>query len=150
MAWSSINESDVLTEFNPLEQAQLEKIQGVTDNLPAILGRVVNSTRSNILAGGGRVDADGTIPDQLRSDVIAIARWLWLISLPDVNEAIQSKNRKAAFDAAQSRMDDVANGKLKVEVPLNPEATTAPANAVAVPRAGRKVHTRGFERMGSS
>jgi hypothetical protein len=149
MPWSTISESDVLSEFNSKEQAQLVSIQGAVDNLPAILGRVVNATRSSILAGGGQLDAAGTIPDQLRSDVISIARWKWLISLPQVNETLQSKNRKDAHDAAQKRLDDVAAAKLKVEPPsaATVVATTAPTNAVAVPRAGRRVHHRGFEKM---
>lgn len=150
MSWSVITETDVLSEFNPKEQALIANIQNAADNLAPILQRVVNAARACVVAGGSQVDQPGTIPDQLRMDVISVARWKWLISLPEVNETLQSKNRKDAHDDAMKRLDDVAAGKIKIELPADPVVQNAPVNAVATPRPGRKVHAEGFDRMGTS
>ncbi|HLX70776.1 MAG TPA: hypothetical protein VKV04_14200 [Verrucomicrobiae bacterium] len=150
MSWSVITESEVLEEFNPKEQALIANIQNAADNLAPILQRVVNAARACVVAGGSQVDQPGTIPDQLRMDVISIARWKWLISLPQVNETLQSANRKNAHDDAMKRLDDVAAGKIKIELPGNPVVQDAPVNAVATPRSGRRVNVEGFDRMGTS
>ena len=150
MSWSVITETDVLSEFNPKEQALIANIQNAADNLAPILQRVVNAARACVVAGGSQVDQPGTIPDQLRMDVIAVARWKWLISLPQVNETLQSINRKNAHDDAMKRLDDVAAGKIKIELPANPVVQDAPVNAIATPRPGRRVHVEGFDRMGTS
>ncbi len=150
MSWSVITESEVLEEFNPKEQALIANIQNAADNLAPILQRVVNAARACVVAGGSQVDQPGTIPDQLRMDVISIARWKWLISLPQVNETLQSANRKNAHDDAMKRLDDVAAGKIKIELPANPVMQDAPVNAVATPRPGRRVNVEGFDRMGTS
>jgi hypothetical protein len=131
--WSAITESDVLDELNPKESEVMNEQQGATDKLPAILARVVNMVRGFIIAGGGRVDQPGTIPDQLREDVIAVARWRWLIALPASDDkALQSDARKAAHDDAMKRFDKVSTGDVKVELPAAPLATAAPGNAIEV------------------
>lgn len=132
MSWSIIAESEVLEEFNSKENALINNIQSATDNLAPILQRVVNAARGAIVAGGGPLDQPGTIPDQLRPDVIAIARWKWLVALPNVNETLQSKNRKDAHDDAMKRLDEVAAGKIKIELPGNPIIQDAPVNSVQV------------------
>jgi len=150
MSWSTIAEADVLSEFNSAEQTAIVAQQGAIDNLGAILTRVVNATRSSVLAGGGQQDQPGTVPDQLREEVIAIARWRWIISLPKIDETLQSESRKQAYVDAVARLDKVAEGKIKIEVPSTPIATTAPTNAVAVPRPGVCVDIHGFKHMASS
>jgi hypothetical protein len=147
MPWNAITVDDVLSEFNPTEQAKINAIQNAVDNLTPILSRAVNAARGSIIAGGNPVDAAGTIPDQLRPEVIAIARWRWLVALPGVNEALQSKDRRAAHDDAMKRLDDVAARKIKVELP---GVGGAPVNAVAVARPGRKVDPGAFDKMAAS
>lgn len=123
MSWSTIASDEVLEQFTPGETAVLEKIQGANDSLPKILARVVRAARGCIAAGGNPLDtASDTIPDQLRSDVIALARWQWLISFPAL-KSMQTKERNDAATAAQSRLDKIADGSPKVELP--PNATTA-------------------------
>lgn len=132
MSWSVIAESEVLEEFNSKENSAINNIQGATDNLAPILQRIVNMARSCVVAGGSQVDQPGTIPDQLRPDVIAIARWKWLVALPKIGEALQSKERKQAHDDGMKRMDDVAAGKIKIELPAAPVIQDAPVNSVEV------------------
>jgi len=132
MSWSTIAESDVLTEFNSKENSAINNIQGATDNLAPILQRVVNAFRDAIVAGGNQVDQAGTIPDQLRMDVIAVARWKWVVALPKVGEMLQTKERKDAHDDAMKRMDEVSLGKIKIVLPGNPIIQDAPVNSVQV------------------
>ena len=141
MSWSIIDESEVLEEFNSKENAAINSIQGATDNLAPILQRVVNAARGAIVAGGGPVDQPGTIPDQLRGDVISIARWKWLIAIPN-NDSLQSKNRKEAHDDAMKRLDQVAEGKIKIELPGNPIVQDAPVNSIQVASKQHRDFTR--------
>jgi predicted NBD/HSP70 family sugar kinase len=142
MSWSAITSDEVLQEFNPKEQAAIANIQGAADNLTPILARVVNAARACVIAGGGQIDQAGTIPDQLREDVITIARWRWLISLPQVNETLQSKNRRDDYDSSMKRLDDVAAGKVKIELPTAPVIQAAPDNAVQVVTSQTRRFTR--------
>jgi len=142
MSWLPITSDEVLQEFNPKEVAAITNIQGAADNLTPILLRVVNAARACVLAGGGQVDQPGTIPDQLRNDVITIARWRWLISLPQVNETIQSKNRRDDYDASMKRLDEVAAGKVKIELPAAPIMQAAPDNAIEVASSQTRRFTR--------
>ena len=136
MPWNTIDADAVLAEFTPAERATLENIQGATDNLGSILTNVVAVARGSIRAGGYAVDADGTIPDQLRSDVIALARWKWLISFPQM-KAMQTEARKAAAELAQKHLDDCANQKYNIEPVNDAPATTGNWNSERkiVPRA---------------
>jgi len=116
MSWNTIQADDVLAEFTPVEAATLQSIQGASDRLAGVLLNSVNQTRGSIAAGGYGLDAAGTVPDQLRSDVIAIARWRWLISFPQM-KSMQTDARKAAFEDAIKRLDLVGNQKVNVEAP---------------------------------
>lgn len=149
MSWNTITSDEVLAEFTPQEQAALKNIQQAVDNLPGILARIVNQARSSILAGGGRLDALNTIPDQLRPEVIDMARWRWLVSFPTL-KTLQTKERKDAADEAKKTLKEVARGELKVEVPGTAIATVAPVNAVATVRPGRKINTGSFDKMSST
>jgi predicted NBD/HSP70 family sugar kinase len=150
MSWTAITSAEVLQEWNTKEPLAIKAQQAAADNLPAILARVVNKVRDSVLAGGGRVDQAGTIPDQLREEVIAIARWNLLLSLPEVSEPLLGKARRSAYDDAMKRIDLVSKGEIKIAVPANPLSVSAPGHAVSVPRAGRDVKPCGFDKMGSS
>ena len=140
-----------MSELTPIESATIQGVQGADDKLAGILDNVINAARGAIVAGGGQLDQPGLVPDQLRADVIAIARWKWLISLPDLGEGFQSKNRKEAHDDAQKRLDGVSTGKPKIELPANPlTGVKAPVNAVGIARPGRRINTGSFDRLGST
>lgn len=155
--WSAITTADVLDEFTPQEQATLQNLQSAnnTQQAVAILGRIltreVNAARGSIIAGGGRLDADGFIPDQLRPDVIAIARWRWLISFPQL-KVMQTKERNDAYNDARDTLKDVSTGKIKIELPAaaTAENNPAPVNAVDVARKGRHVRTSQYDKLGET
>jgi len=117
MAWKTITAEDVLSEFTPQEQATLKGIQGATEQLPGIVGRVINAARGAIRAGGYALGDEGTAPEQFESDVVAIARWRWLIAFPQL-QRLQTPERQAAHDLGQRRLDQVALQRLGAEPPV--------------------------------
>ncbi len=119
---------EVLQEFNPKEQELIAGIQNAADNLTPILGRAVDRALGAVRAGGYALGPDGTVPDQLKDSIIAIARWRWLISLPQVTDSLQNPNRKAAYDEAIKRLEDIANQKENIEPPDDPSGVAPGGN----------------------
>lgn len=117
MPWNQISVADVLGEFTPAEKATLQAIQAA-DFLPDLLARVLGQARGSIAAGGYAVGEEGTIPDQLTGDVVALTRWRLLISFPQM-KALQTEDRRKAAERAEERFDLVANQKLNVEAPAS-------------------------------
>lgn len=132
-SWNTIEPSAVLEEFTPAERAQLANIQGGADNLTAILARVVKKVRGDCLRGGNRIGPADTIPDSISEDVIAYARWRWLVSIPQA-KAMQTPERKALYDDARDVFADIASGDPKVELPEASETldVNTPGNAVEI------------------
>lgn len=116
MAWNNLTTAEVLQEFTPAEQVTLQGIQGATGNLADILLRAIQSARGAISAGGYELGSGVTIPDQLRGEVIAIARWRWLISFPQL-KVMQTAERKAANDEAVKKLAAAANQEFNIESP---------------------------------
>lgn len=142
MPWDTLSDADVLAQFTPVEQATLMQIQA-NEQLPAVLANVIRSTRGSVAAGGNPLGPPNTVPDQLRSDVIAIARWQWLTSFPAL-KSMQTEGRKAAAASAQERLDKVAAGTIKVEIPPNADATTVPTQRPSFPQRGLTAPDRNF------
>jgi hypothetical protein len=115
MPWRSITTTEAEEEFTPAEKAAIDvATQGAL--FSSVLGRVVDFIRSACLAGSGAVGEAPTIPDLLRMDAVAVARWRWLCSIPSL-KALQSEDRKALHDDGIKRIEKVATGDLKVETP---------------------------------
>lgn len=135
MSWSTIQTSDVLTEFTPAEQATLNNIQGATTELSAILGKVVAGMRSQIKAGGNQLDMTGqTIPDSLQEEAVALARWRWLSSFPAL-KSFKTRERQDANDAAQKVMMEISSnkpGRPRTELPAIPDTSPSPVDAIQV------------------
>jgi hypothetical protein len=135
MSWSIIQSSEVLAQFTPAEQAVLNNMQAInltaTTAVDGILAGAVATARGCIAAGGNPLDLAGTIPDQIRQDVISIARWRWLTSFPQL-KALQTKDRAEAAKDGQARLDNIAAGKIKVETAANGgDASTIPTQSPA-------------------
>ena len=113
MAWTTPSIDDVLSELAPAEASALKAIAG-GDYIAPILDRAVNAARGAIRAGGYELGPNGTIPDQLSADVVAIARWRCLTKYPQL-KTLQTPDRKDAAKDAQARLDLVANQKLKID-----------------------------------
>ena len=122
--WSTIATTDILSEFTPQEQVSLNAIQGVSTALAAILSRVVNAARDSILAGGNPISPTAaTIPDQVRTEIIAIARWKWLISFPQLKN-LQTDARKQAAADAEALLQLIASQKSDRPRVVGPDGTS--------------------------
>ncbi len=118
MSWSvAPSVEDVRSEFTASEGSALTRLQGGTDALPLILDRAIAEVRDAIRAGGYDLDEAGTLPLGLHSDCIAIARWRWLITLPDAAKPLQTEGRKSAFESAQKKLAKISNQEWAVEPP---------------------------------
>lgn len=115
--WNTITEENVMSRFSDGERAALRSLQVIPHQLKNVIGDVVNSTRGKIIAGGGQVGADGTIPDSLRPEVISISLWLWVSGFSK-NDKIQTDGRKKNYEDALATLKQVANGEQRVELPV--------------------------------
>ena len=124
--WTAPSADDVLNEFTPVESAALQKMQGKTTNLAAILARVVAEVRDSIRSGGYALDTESadTLPLGLHNDAILIARWRWLISIPSA-KAFQTEARETAANKALEKLGKIASQKFAVESPTAAATATS-------------------------
>lgn len=119
MSWSTITTTpatEVLQEFTPDELSLLNTISGATTNLSSILVRVVAEARGAIRAGGYELGSAGTLPDQVRNQVIDLARWRWLVAFPQL-KPLQTDARKAAAEKAEELFRLISTQKVNIESP---------------------------------
>jgi hypothetical protein len=131
MPWATITTDDVLAEFSLAEQTSLTGASGALD---VILANVVNSVRGQILAGGNMLSSIAqTVPDQLRDEVISIARWRFLSSVPLLQD-FKTDDRRSLYNDAMNTIRAVSMGSIKVELPndaaslLAASTTDSPVN----------------------
>lgn len=127
MAWTTLDTSELLQEFNSRELAALDAIKGQAD-LAGILDRAVAEFRGAIIAGGYTLGDEGTLPDGLKSACIALARWRFLVSVGK-NEALQTKERQAAHDRATTLLDKISAQEYAVESPSTGAVRTGSWNS---------------------
>ncbi|MGO8678050.1 MAG: hypothetical protein ACLQVX_19580 [Limisphaerales bacterium] len=136
MAWKTVTVEDVLGEFTVEEQAALKGIQGAGDALPLILARVVNAVRGAIRAGGYRLGAEGTTPDQLDLEIVAMARWRWLTAFSQL-QRLQTRDRRDAHDEALAKLDRIAQQRIAIEPPEEPKKGGVGRAGVPSPKSGQ-------------
>ena len=116
--------------------------------LSAILSTVTAEIQAGILVGGNQIGQPGTVPDQIRSDAIALARWKWFCSLPKTD--LQSDFRRAQYDEAVKRMEKIRAGQEKVEFPAQPQNVTGPSFRMEAIRRGHRLDTGSFDKLGET
>jgi hypothetical protein len=148
MSWNTLATTDVTAEILPDEVTALNTVQGSTSILAGILANVVAEVQASILVGGNQIDQVGTVPDQIREDVIAMVRWKWFASLPKTD--LQSDFRRQQYDEAVKRLGDIRKGSEKVEIPLNPQNVCGPSHRMEIIRRGHRLHTHSFDTLGET
>jgi hypothetical protein len=146
--WNTLATTDVTAEILPDEVAALNTIQGSTGILAGILGNVIAEVQASILVGGNQIGQSGTVPDQIREDVIAMARWKWFASLPKTD--LQSDFRRQQYDEAVKRLGNIRKGAEKVEIPLNPQNVTGPSFRMEMIRQGHRMDSHSFDTLGET
>jgi len=148
MAWNTLATGDVTAEILPDEVSALNSIQGSSSVLAGILTNVIAETQASILAGGNQIGQAGTVPDQIREDVIALARWRWFAALPKTD--LQSDARRAQYEEALKRIENIRSGREKVEIPANPQNVAGPSFRMETIRRGHKLETHSFDTLGET
>lgn len=133
MSWSTITADNVLEEFTEAERAAITAAQDAVDNLDAILTRTIRMARGMISAGGNTLGADGTVPDQVAPDVIAVARYRLIAAVPKLR-ALITKERKDDYDTGMKRLESIAAGDVAVEVPEDAIASNTPGRGTELVR----------------
>lgn len=134
MTWETLTATEVLTEFNSDEKAQVDALSGDSGNLAAVTARVVEEFRQAIVDGGGEVESASTIPAGFKGHAIALARWRFLILLPKTDE-LQTEHRKQAAEKAEALIEAIATGQRKVAPPATPASE---ASGIASPSFGTR------------
>ena len=139
MPWNAIQASDIQVELLPQEVAMINTIQGSSGILATVLNTWVNKIRAMIEVGGNNLDVAGTVPDQLRPEIIAVVRWRWFSSM--ANNDLLSKQREEEFKQAMEKLNAVEKGSPKVEFPA--AIPGGPSGQMQVARVGHR-KTRGI------
>jgi hypothetical protein len=148
MSWNTLATTDITAEILPDEVTMLNTIQGSSSILSTILSTMTSEILAQILVGGNQIGQPGTVPDQIRSDAIALVRWKWFCSLPKTD--LQSEFRRAQYDEAVQRMAKIREGHEKVEIPAQPQNVTGPSFRVEAIRRGHRLGTHSFDKLGET
>lgn len=139
MAWIVPSENDL---GERLAAAELTALQNAAtgahgNTVPDIMTSVVAEVRGRVAANKqNRLGAAGTIPEELRSAALAIARWRALSRLPSLR-SLQDDARRMEYTDALALLASVARGEFAIEQPEDPiDVDTAgiPDPAVGDPR----------------
>jgi hypothetical protein len=113
-----------MAEFTPTELAAFTQLLGGqpldnTTKLAVIVVNVTAEVRGSIIAGGYDVDStsNNTIPAGLLNDLIAIARWRFLVSAPNF-KAFQTEERKGLYTDALAKLTLIAAQQYSPESPV--------------------------------
>jgi hypothetical protein len=129
MAWITPTSDDVLSEFTPTEQETINSLVA-DDTMGTIVSRSVMEVRDFIRSGDYGLDADPTkIPGGLVNDLISIARWRFLISVPQFKQ-LQTDERKALYTDALAKLNLIAAQKFGPEPPSGPNIPLPPGSAM--------------------
>ena len=148
MPWNPLATADITAEILPDEVTALNTIQGSASILSTILSTVTAEIQAQILVGGNQIGPAGTVPDQIRSDAIALVRWKWFCGMPKTD--LQSDFRRAQYDEAVKRLEKIREGAEKVEIPAQPQSVTGPSFRVEAVRRGHRLHTHSFDKLGET
>jgi hypothetical protein len=148
MPWNTLATTDITAEILPDEVTMLNTIQGSSAILSTILSSVTAEILAGILVGGNQIGQPGTVPDQIRSDAIALVRWKWFCSLPKTD--LQSDFRRGQYEEAVKRMEKIRAGKEKVEIPAQPQNATGPSFRMEAIRRGHRLGTHSFDKIGET
>jgi hypothetical protein len=114
MSWTQLTVDDVLKGLAPQEVASLQAIGG--DKGDSFIELAVNEARGAIGAGRYSLGPDGTTPDQLDRYILAVARWEWLASFPQLQK-LQTRERQALAQEARDVFQAIREAKYDIEPP---------------------------------
>jgi phage gp36-like protein len=120
MPWITLTPDHLLEALGVAEIAALSSQQtasGQADPVPEILARTCAEVQGYV-ATRHPVGQPGTVPDQLLTAAIALARWRLLCRLPV--KALATEGRRQEYLDAVRQLEAVAAGKFRLSVPEDP------------------------------
>lgn len=122
MSWLTLTPAHLESSLSAQELTALRSSQlaeGQTDPLPEAISRTTSEVRGYVGACHGALSGQaGTIPEELLSSAVAIARWRLLGRLPV--KMLATESRRKEYEDAVAQLRDVAAGKFAVSMPADP------------------------------
>ncbi len=107
----------------------LQSAQGASSGLQNKLTIIVNEWVGALRAANYRVNTDGSVPDQFRRHITALAIWTWLRDFPKLSMFKTDERKQAAADA-EKIYEKICNRTFgAIEDPLGTDTTTANWNS---------------------
>lgn len=122
--WEAPTADDVQSEFTPTEVATINNLLSGSINIETrlnmVLRRTVLEIRGYIRSGDYPLDltSTATVPQSMLTDAVALTRWRFLISAPQLKQ-LQTEERRQSFE------DSVAKLKAIAAQNYTPDAPTA-------------------------
>lgn len=127
--WRALPSSEAIAEFTATETAALNAIQGGSTALAAKLTVVVRKWVGAMAAAGNTVLQDGTVPDQLRTYILAETVWEWLKQFPRL-DFFKTKGREKSYEEAATVYKSICLRQFgAIESPYGTDSTTANWNS---------------------
>lgn len=144
MSWITLTTDDLLAGLSGPEKSALQtaaKAVGQGDPLAEHVANVTNEVRGYVAAcAKNSLGPDGTLPSELKSDAVAIARWRAATRLNIAS--ILSPAREKEYDNANTKMRDVAKCAFAIIAPATPAAAQASGTSVQVVSSTTRQATR--------
>lgn len=122
MSWIALTSAHIAGSLTQAELDALRTVQvspGQADPLSEAIARTCTEVNGYVAAQAGHpVGQAGTIPEELLSSAIAIARWRLLTRLP--NTRLATESRRLEYTDALAQLKDVAKGDFAISFPADP------------------------------
>jgi phage gp36-like protein len=122
MSWITLTPEAVKSQLSAVEIAALANYlaPGQSDPTPDLVARTASEVRGYVAAHyGTQVGVSGTIPEELESAAVSLARWRLLgrLATGKVAQVLMTDARRKDYEDAVQQLRDVAAGKFAVSVP---------------------------------
>jgi len=127
MSWITLSTDAVKSSLSGVEINALSTYlaPGQADPMPDVITRTTSEVRGYVAAHyGAQVGEGGTIPEELESAAISLARWRLLgrLAAGKAAQVLMTDSRRKEYEDAVQQLRDVATGKFAVSVPALPSA----------------------------
>lgn len=127
MAWRALTAAD--SAFTPAELNTLRGMDGTLTKLTDRLASQVKRWIGAMNAAGYQVIQDGTVPDQLRDEIIDGAVWRWLKDFPQLKTMQTDARKVAAAQSTSAFLKVVDRTYGSIESPFGTDVTTGNWNS---------------------
>jgi hypothetical protein len=125
MSWRQLTSANIQGRMTTSEQSLLKAAAGGPNKLQERLTDAVNQFVGAMSAAGYPVLKDGSVPDQIRNHVMALAVWEWLKDFPQLKMFQTDQRKNAAADAEKICQREYG----AIESPFGTDTTTGNWNS---------------------